>query len=227
MKPEEEKQLAAQKAVEFIASGMVVGLGSGSTASHAIRFLGQAIRAGQLRDITGVATSLRSEKLAESEGIPLMDVNAIEAIDIAIDGADEFDPYLNLIKGGGGALVREKIIAFLSKVFIVIVDSQKAVSQLGNFPLPVELLPFSSKAIVEQLEQLGLDPVLRLGANGQAFLSDNGNFIVDLHLERIPNPVELNQLLTSIPGIVDNGLFIDYADKVIMGAQGQVFIYER
>lgn len=222
----EEKKLAAKRAVEYISSNTIIGLGTGSTASHAIRFIGEKYNSGSLSNIKAVASSVRSEELAKELGIPLVDLNEITSIDITIDGADEFDPYLNLIKGGGGALVREKILAALSTRFVVIVDSQKQVPQLGAFPLPVEVLKFSAAPITKKLESLHLQPKLRLDKNGQPFISDNDNYIVDLHLKKIKNPVALDSLLKSIPGIIDNGLFIGMADTVVVGKGTDVLVYE-
>lgn len=226
-KREEEKRNAAKRAIDYIPSNSIIGLGSGSTANFAITFIGQAIREGRIKDIKAVSSSFKSEQLAKKEGIPLIDINAVMSIDVTLDGADEFDPYFNLIKGGGGALVREKIIASISQQFIVMVDAQKQVPFLGNFPLPIEVMKFSAHPILYKLEKLNLYPILRLNEHGAPFLSDNNNFIIDLHLSKINNPVELSQQLQAIPGIIDHGLFINYADIVIMGKDEQVIIFEK
>jgi len=223
---EEEKKIAAKKSIEYLNSDSIIGLGTGSTSSYVINFLGEAYKKGSIKNIQAVASSVRSEELAKSLGIPLIDINEIEHIDVSIDGADEFDPYLNLIKGGGGALVREKIIASLSNQFIVIADSSKQVPFLGKFPLPVEVMRFSAAPIMKKLEKLNLHPKLRKDNKGKPFISDNSNYIIDLHIEKISNPIKLDTLLKSIPGIIDNGLFIDYANKLLMGKDNQVIVYE-
>jgi ribose 5-phosphate isomerase A len=210
----EAKRVAAEKAVEFIHDGMVVGLGTGSTAYWAIRKIGEAVRDG-LR-IQAVSTSIDSEKLAEEWMIPLISMSEVEAIDITIDGADEVDDEGNLIKGGGGALLREKIVASASKKLIIIVDESKKVNQLGKFPLPVEVVPFGHEITLRKLRALGCETKLRL-REGSPFVTDNGNYIVDCIFHRINRPKELHDAVNMIPGVVDNGLFIEMADKVIIG----------
>jgi ribose 5-phosphate isomerase A len=208
------KRVAAEKAVEFIHDGMVVGLGTGSTAYWAIRKIGEAVRNG-LR-IQAVSTSIDSEKLAEEWMIPLISMSEVEEIDITIDGADEVDDEGNLIKGGGGALLREKIVASVSKKLIIIVDESKKVNHLGKFPLPVEVVPFGHEITLRKLRTLGCETKLRL-QEGSTFVTDNGNYIVDCIFHRISRPKELHDAINMIPGVVDNGLFIEMADKVIIG----------
>lgn len=216
------KFVAAKRAVEFVEDGMRVGLGTGSTAAWMVRCLGELVREEGLK-ITGVPTSTRTADLARQVGVPVTSLDEARWLDITIDGADEFDPDLNLIKGGGGALLMEKIVATASDRMIVITDPSKAVEHLGAFPLPVELIPFgwqTTKALIEEaiegLDVLGSTGTLRM--NGAApFVTDEGNHIVDLHLSRIGNPRQLSLVLNQIPGVVENGLFIDICDVVVIG----------
>lgn len=208
------KRIAAERAADYIEDGMIVGLGTGSTAYWAILKLAARVRDGL--NIRAIATSLQSEQLAREHGIPLTTFSEITDIDITIDGADEVDPELNLIKGGGGALLREKIVAATSKRFIVVVDESKRVERLGKFPLPVEIVPFGYEVTMNKLLQSGCQPVLRRSAN-QIFRTDNGNFIVDCHFNEIDDPNNLHHRLNLIPGVVENGLFVDMTDLVIVG----------
>jgi len=222
-----EKRNAAEAAVEYIRSNSIVGLGTGSTTRFAIDYLGEKIKNGQLTGISAVSSSIESQNQAEQLGIRVFDINSIESIDITIDGADEFDNQLNLIKGGGGALLREKILASFSKEVIIIADSQKQVKQLGKFPLPIEVMQIAANPILKRLQSLNLNPEIRKDKNGETFISDNSNFIIDLNLGLIENINDLDQVLKSIPGIVENGLFIGYADKLIMGEMDQVKVFEK
>ncbi|MDQ0914364.1 ribose 5-phosphate isomerase A [Paenibacillus sp. V4I5] len=208
------KKHAAEKAVEFIEDGMVVGLGTGSTAYWAIQKIAQRIQEG-LR-IRAVASSRDSEELANKLGIPIVPFSEIEWIDITIDGADEVDTHLNLIKGGGGALVREKILAINSKRFFVIVDESKQVEHLGQFPLPVEIVPFAANLTMNQLKELGCSTRIRM-SNDEAYFTDNGNIIVDCNFEKIVKPIELNKQINLIPGVVDNGLFTRMVSSLVIG----------
>ncbi len=216
------KFVAAKRAVDFVEDGMRVGLGTGSTAAWMVRCLGELVREDGLR-VTGVPTSTRTAELARKVGIEVVSLDEAKWLDLTIDGADEVDPDLNLIKGGGGALLQEKIVATASDQMIVITDATKKVEALGAFPLPVEVVPFgwqTTKALVEEtlsgLDVLGESATLRL--NGQApFVTDEGNYIVDLHLHRIANARQLSLVLNQIPGVVENGLFIDVCDIVIVG----------
>jgi ribose 5-phosphate isomerase A len=212
----ESKKIAAEKAVEFVKDGMIVGLGTGSTAYFAIQKLGQRVKEGL--SIKAIATSNQSEELAIELGISLLPFAEIETIDLTIDGADEVDEEWNLIKGGGGALLREKIVASASKQLIIIVDESKLARRLGAFPLPVEIVQFGHELTIKKLRKLGADPVLRQ-AGHQPYLTDNGNFIVDCHFGQIAQANELHQTLNLIPGVVDNGLFIGMATHVIVGYQ--------
>ncbi|WP_373232212.1 ribose-5-phosphate isomerase RpiA [Cohnella sp.] len=208
------KQAAADKAVEFIKDGMVVGLGSGSTSYWAIRKLADRVQEGL--EIRAVASSKSSEELAIQWGIPIVTFAEISVIDITIDGADEVDPDFNLIKGGGGALLREKILAASSHKFIVIIDESKLVNTLGEYPLPVEIVPFAAELTLKKLEALQCKPVIRK-KDEKVFFTDNGNLIIDCKFKEIANPKEQSEILSSIPGVVDHGLFIQMTDTVIVG----------
>jgi ribose 5-phosphate isomerase A len=208
------KKLAAEKAVEFVEDGMIIGLGTGSTAYWAIQKIAQRINEG-LR-IQAVASSRNSEDLANKLGIPLVPFSDIDIIDITIDGADEVDNDLNLIKGGGGALLREKILAMNSKKFIVIIDESKRVENLGHFPLPVEIVKFASNFTISKLRELKCDLRVRM-INDKEYITDNGNLIVDCNFEKILEPIELNKHINLIPGVVDNGLFTQMAISVVVG----------
>ncbi|MBE7679354.1 MULTISPECIES: ribose-5-phosphate isomerase RpiA [Paenibacillus] len=207
------KKIAAERAAEYIQDGMKVGLGTGSTAYFAICRLGERVREGL--QIQAVATSEASDKLAREWGIPIIPFDQIGRLDITIDGADEVDPDFNLIKGGGGALLREKIVAANSDKLIIVADGSKAVQQLGQFPLPVEVVPFASEWTFQALEKLGCRPEWRMNED-ERYLTDNGNLIADCRMESIVNAAELNVQLNMLPGVVDNGLFVDMADTVIL-----------
>ncbi len=222
------KFAAARRAVDFVEDGMKVGLGTGSTAAWMVRCLGEMVREEGLR-IVGVPTSSRTADLARQVGIAVVGLDEAKWLDLTIDGADEFDAQMNLIKGGGGALLQEKIVATASDQMIVITDASKEVVSLGAFPLPVEVVPFgwqTTRALIEEMlvsmDVLGRQTTLRLNGS-QPFVTDEGNFIVDLHLNRIANPRQLSLVLNQIPGVVENGLFIDICDMVIIGgADGKV-----
>lgn len=208
------KRIAAERAVDYIQDGMVVGLGTGRTAYLAIQKLGARVYEGL--KIKAIATSTGSEELARELGINLIPFSEIENIDITIDGADEVDNDLNLIKGGGGALLREKIVASSSKELFIVVDESKLVDKLGTFPLPVEIVKFGYEMTLKKLHALGCETRLRQ-AEGKAFITDNGNYIADCYFNSIDNPKELHEKINSIPGVVDNGLFINMTSKVIVG----------
>ena len=219
---EKAKFAAARRAVDFVEGGMRVGLGSGSTAAWMVRCLGQRVREEGLK-ITAVPTSDRTAALARAEGITVVTLDEARWLDLTIDGTDEFDPDLNLIKGGGGAHLREKIVATASDQMIVIADAAKEVAHLGAFPLPVEVVPFgwqTSKALIEEmlvsLDVLGREVTLRMKGD-LPFTSDEGNRILDLHLGRIGNARQLALVLNQVPGVVENGLFIDICDRVVIG----------
>lgn len=206
------KQIVGEKAVEFVKDGMVLGLGTGSTVHYTIQKLGKLVKEGL--NIKGIPTSIQTERLAKEVGIPITNFSEIEGIDLAIDGADEVNPKLELIKGGGGALLREKIIAKAAKKFIVVADPQKMVMKLGKFRLPVEVIQFGMEMTEKQIRELGLIPEIRLNESSP-FVTDNGNFIFDCS---IPDNVQseiIEQELNMIPGVVENGLFIGITDLVI------------
>jgi len=217
---DQEKQAAAREAVQLVESGNVVGLGSGSTATYAIRFLAERIRDGL--KIIGVPTSQRTKQLAEQLGIPLATLDERQQIDIAIDGADEIDPQLNLIKGGGGALLREKIIASASSRFIVVADSAKQVARLGKFPLPVEVIPFAQALIRSRIAALGAQVSLRGYAYGNPYVTDEGHHILDCTFGAIADPLALAARLHAIPGVVEHGLFVGMAEMALIGKNGEV-----
>ncbi|MWC29282.1 ribose-5-phosphate isomerase RpiA [Paenibacillus sp. MMS18-CY102] len=219
------KRVAAEKAVEYIGNGMIVGLGTGSTAYFAIHRIAKLVQEGL--SIQAVASSKQSEALARELHIPIIPFSEIDVIDISIDGADEVDTHGNLIKGGGGALLREKILAANSKKFIVIVDESKAVAQLGKFPLPVEIVPFAFELTMKKLEQLGSNGILRLQEGRTPYVTDNGNYIVDCHFEQIGNAAKLGQQLHAIPGVVEHGLFIQMSDTIIVGSDEGVDVRDR
>lgn len=209
-----EKRLAAARAIEYVQDGMIVGLGSGSTSAHATRLLGERVRGG-LR-IRGVPTSEATASLAREVGIPLATLDEVGRIDVAIDGADQIDPALNLIKGGGGALLREKVVAFAAARFVVIADSSKMADVLGSFPLPLEVVPFASRVVSERVTSLGGTARLRKRADGEVYLTDQGNQILDCSFGAIAEPGALQDELERIPGVAEHGLFINYADEVIV-----------
>lgn len=207
-----EKKEVGEKAVDYVKEGMIVGLGTGSTVFYTISKLGKLVQQGF--SIKGIPTSKQTEKLAIDVGIPLVSLNEIDHIDLAIDGADEVNRDLDLIKGGGGALLREKIIAKAAKTFIVVTDSHKNVDTLGTFPLPIEVVPFGYEMTIKYIRELGGNPKLR-EKDGNPFLTDNGNYIIDSSFQEIKHPNELEKNLNLIPGVVDNGLFVGLADAVI------------
>jgi len=225
--PEQERQQAAAAAVDLVQSGMVVGLGTGGTSAYAIKILGQRVAEAGLK-ITGVPTSTRSAELARSLGIPLVDLNVAGQIDLTIDGADEFDPQLHLTKGGGGALLREKIVAFNSRKVAIITDSAKRVTTLGRFPLPCEVLPFAAPAVASWIQQtFSVQAIPRAGADGKLFLTDQGNQILDCHFGTIADPVALADRLDEVPGLIEHGLFVSVADVVFMGSGDGVETFSR
>lgn len=220
---EKEKALAAKEASKLIGDGMVVGVGSGTTTAYFIKYLGEQVRNGL--NIIAVPTSNVTSKLCKQEGIPVVDANVPLKIDITVDGADEFDSTLTLIKGGGGDLLHEKIIASATKREIIIVDSRKYVKKLGeSFPLPVEVIPFSWPKVAQHIKKYKGTPILRLNPDKSPFITDEGNYILDCKFNEINNPEELNEVLTNIVGLVENGLFINLATEVIM-AQGDKIVY--
>jgi len=217
------KRKAAEQAVEFVDSGMTLGLGTGSTVFYALRRLGDRIRTGQLRDVAGVPTSEATARLAREFGIPLTTLDKHPHLDLTIDGADEVDPDMNLIKGLGGALLREKIVAAASHRLVIVVDDTKLVNQLGaHAPLPVEVVPFGWQLHIPYLENLGANPTLRRTADGEPYLTDGGHYIIDCQFAGIDDASTLAIALSAQPGIVEHGLFLDMADTVVVGRPGGV-----
>lgn len=216
------KSIAARYAVQFVEDGMRVGLGTGSTSAWMIKYLGERVQEEGLK-IVGVPTSHRTADLAQRAGIALTTLDDAKWLDLTIDGTDEYDAELTLIKGGGGALLQEKIVASASDRMIVIADQSKSVANLGAFPLPVEVVPFglqttraTVEAMLDGMDVLGWEAVLRM-VDDTPFVTDEGNHIIDLHLKRIGDPRHLALALNQIPGVVENGLFIDICDMVIAG----------
>jgi len=213
------KQQDAWYAVDFVKSGMVVGLGHGSTAIFAVRCIGQLLRTGQLQSVLGVPCSLQVEEEAQRLGIPLTTLDEHPVVDLTIDGADEVDSHLNLIKGGGGALLREKIVAQASRREIIVVDESKLSPALGtHWPVPVEVTPFGWRSQSDYLESLGAEPVLRLNSDGSPFKTDQGNLILDCHFGPISDPTQLAAQMNERAGIVEHGLFLGLATDVIVAS---------
>ena len=208
------KKAAGEYAASMVRSGMKVGLGTGSTAYHTVKKLGEMVSKGL--EIIGYPTSQSTEDLAKAEGIPLGALRDVAQLDIVIDGADEFDPQLNLVKGGGGALFREKVVASLADTFIVVVDESKQVQQLGQFSLPIEVVPFAWQVTQRRIEALGVETTRRVN-EGNVFLTDNQNYIIDAHFGVIENAYQLHEHLIHIVGVVETGLFLDMASQVVIG----------
>ena len=222
------KQEAAEFAVQFVQSGMVVGLGTGSTAIFATRHIGELLRTGALKEIVGFATSKATQDEAEHLGIPMMDASLPLAVDVTIDGADEVDPEFNLIKGGGGALFHEKVVAQASAREIIVVDDSKLSERLGTrFALPVEVSPFGWRSQVLYLESLGARVVIRQNKDGSQFVTDSGNLIVDCHFGPIADVYDLAAKLGARAGIIEHGLFIGIATDVIVAGEGGVRHLQR
>lgn len=221
MANDQEKQAAARASLQFIQAGDVVGLGTGSTAAYVIQFIGQRIRDGfTIRG--GIATSQRTQDLAEYAGIPLLTFNHVQEIDVAIDGADEIDPQLNLIKGGGGALLREKIVASAAHKFVVIADSSKQVPVLGAFPLPVEVIPFAEPLLAKRITELGANVSLRRDSSGNPYVTDEGHHILDCRFGKIEDARALACKLSEMPGVVEHGLFIGMTSVALIAKGNEV-----
>ncbi|HCL82512.1 MAG TPA: ribose 5-phosphate isomerase A [Chitinophagaceae bacterium] len=220
------KQLAAEKAVTFLDNGMTIGLGTGSTAYWAIEKIGEKVNKEGWK-VKAIATSIRSEEQARGLGIPIVDFSSVQLIDVTIDGADEVDAQLQLIKGGGGALLREKIVATNSKQMIVVADESKWVPSLGSYPLPVEVIHFGWQRTFEKLELLGCKAERRMNGAGP-YLTDNGNYIIDCAFGEIQDAPSLHESVNTITGVVDNGLFIRIATKLVLGFKnGETRIISR
>ncbi|MGI8544280.1 MAG: ribose-5-phosphate isomerase RpiA [Aridibacter sp.] len=219
-----EKQLAAKEGVKYIKDRQIVGLGTGSTAYFAIVEIGEMVKKG-LR-INAIPTSAQTAKQAESLNIPLVSIDDVDSIDITIDGTDEFDSNLNLIKGGGGALLKEKMVARITKKQIIIADSSKKVETLGAFKIPVEVLPFASDYACKRIEEFGGTVKIRR-KQGEIFLTDEKNYIIDADFGLIENPYAVSDKLNNIEGVICNGLFLDLADVVIMGKGRETVVFEK
>jgi ribose 5-phosphate isomerase A len=223
------KREAARRALDLVEPGMRLGLGSGTTARHFVDLLGEKVAAGL--QVRCVATSEATQALAKALGIPLATLDALPELDLTVDGADEIDPRLMLIKGGGGALLREKIVAAASKLMAVIADASKLVSCLGAFPLPVEVAPFGLAATRRHIERvlanLNLNGSIRLRGTANPFVTDGGHYILDCSLGAIPEPERLAEALLPIPGVVEHGLFINYARIAIIARAEGVEVLDR
>src|SRR6202790_5688038 len=223
-KNDQEKEAAARASMRFIQSGQVVGLGTGSTAACFIRLLGEQVKNG-LR-IRGIPTSVRSRELAESLGIPLTTLDECQEIDVTVDGADEVDPQLRVIKGGGGAMLREKIVASASKQLVIVADASKQVPILGRFPLPVEVIRFAQALVAKRIAALGADVTMRTNADGKPYVTDENNHILDCRFGQIPDADGLARQLSDMPGVVEHGLFIGMA-SVALFARGTEIVEVR
>ena len=220
MANQNEKELAGRAAAELVVAGNIVGLGTGSTAYFAVVALGERVKSGL--KIIGIPTSVATAELARAVAIPLSTLDEHPEIDITIDGADEIDPQLRLIKGGGGALLREKIIASASKRMVVVADSTKLVPALGKFPLPVEIIPFAEVVLEKKITALGASCKLRNRADGTAFVTDEGHHILDCSFGKIADPPALARALSDMPGVVEHGLFIGIAKVALVGKGSSV-----
>ncbi|WP_297457968.1 ribose-5-phosphate isomerase RpiA [Thermococcus sp.] len=226
---EEFKRAVAREALRFVEDDMIVGLGTGSTTAYFIEALGKLIMEGELEDVYGVPTSYQARLLAIESGVPVLGLDQVDAIDIAVDGADEVDPHLNLIKGRGAALTMEKIIEYRAGTFLVLVDESKLVERLGQkMPVPIEVIPSAWRAIAEEIEVFNATAELRMASKKDGpVITDNGNFILDARFHRIEDPLDLEIELNNIPGVVENGIFADIADVVLVGTEEGVKRLER
>lgn len=220
-----EKEAAARASLKFVKDGQVVGLGTGSTAAYFIKLLGEQVRDG-LR-IRGIPTSVRSRDLALSLGIPLTNLDECQDISVTVDGADEVDPQLRLIKGGGGALLREKIVASATQQMIVVADATKQVKRLGNFPLPVEVIKFAQTLVSKRIAELGAEVKLRTDAEGRPYLTDENNYILDCRFGEIRDAEGLARRLSEMPGVVEHGLFIGMASVALFARGAEIEEWRR
>jgi ribose 5-phosphate isomerase A len=221
MANDQEKEAAARASLRFVKDGQVVGLGTGSTAAYFIQLLGEQVKNG-LR-IRGIPSSDRSREQAAGLGIPLTTLDECQEIDVTVDGADEVDPQLRLIKGGGGALLREKIVASATRYYVIITDASKRVPVLGKFPLPVEVIKFAQAVVRKKIEALGASVELRMGTDGKPYLTDESNYILDCRFGQIPDADGLARRLSDMPGVVEHGLFIGMA-SVVLVANGSAIV---
>lgn len=225
MANDKEKEAAARASLRFVRDGDIVGLGTGSTAAYAIRFLGGRVQGGL--KVRGIPTSIHTQELAASLGIPLTTLDAVQQIDVTIDGADEVDPGLRLIKGGGGALLREKIVASATRKLVIIADSTKQVPMLGKFPVPVEVIKFAEALVTKKIAALGAAVKVRVDSSGKKFVTDEGNHILDCNFGQIPDPPAVARKLEEMPGVVEHGLFIGMASVALIAKGDQVLELQR
>jgi ribose 5-phosphate isomerase A len=224
-KNDQEKEAAARASLRYVKDGQVVGLGTGSTAAYFIKLLGEEVKKG-LR-VRGIPTSVRSTELAKSLGIPLTTLDECQEIAVTVDGADEVDPQLRLIKGGGGALLREKIVASATKLEVIVADASKQVKTLGKFPLPVEVIKFAQALVAKRIAALGADVQLRKGDDGKPYLTDENNHILDCRFGEIRDPDALARQLSDMPGVVEHGLFIGMASMVLFARGSEIVELRR
>jgi ribose 5-phosphate isomerase A len=220
-----EKEAAARSSLRFVKDGQVVGLGTGSTAAYFIQLLGEKVKNGL--QIRGIPSSNRSREQAASLGIPLTTLDECQQIDVTVDGADEVDPQLRLIKGGGGALLHEKIVASATRQLVIVADASKRVPVLGKFPLPVEVVKFAKALVKKRIEALGAQVEMRHNADGSPFLTDENNYILDCHFGQIRGADGLANKLSDMPGIVEHGLFIGMASVVLVANGSEVIELRR
>jgi ribose 5-phosphate isomerase A len=220
MANDQEKKEAARASLKFVKDGHVVGIGTGSTAKFFIELLGEQVRSGL--KVRGIPTSERSGHLAASLGIPIITLDDCQQIDVTVDGADEFDPQLRLIKGGGGALLREKIVGSATKQYVIVADASKRVPVLGKFPLPVEVIKFAQALVKNRIEALGAKVDLRRDAAGKLYLTDGNNYILDCRFGEISDADSLARQLSEMPGVVEHGLFIGMANVVLVAGGSEV-----
>jgi ribose 5-phosphate isomerase A len=225
MANDQEKEAAARASLRFVKDGHVVGLGTGSTAAYFIKLLGEEVKNG-LR-VRGIPTSIRSRELALSLGIPLITLDDCQEIDVTVDGADEVDPQLRLIKGGGGALLREKIVASATRQMIVVADASKQVQRLGKFPLPVEVIRFAQALVAKRISAMGAEVQQRRDTAGNAYLTDENNHILDCRFGEIRDPDRLARELSEMPGVVEHGLFIGMASLALFARGSEIVELKR
>jgi ribose 5-phosphate isomerase A len=226
---DDAKKRAAESAAAYVKSGYIIGLGSGSTAIYAIHVIGNRLRSADITGVLGVPTSFQAASEAVKAGIPITNLNNMPVLDLAIDGADQINEELNVIKGGGGALLREKIVASASKKYIIVADETKLVENLGDgFPLPIEVLPFALGTVLLKVEKLGGKAVVRKGPGKVGpVITDNGNIVIDADFGEISNPFRLEEELKKIPGVLETGLFLGFVDIACVGNKTEVETLHR